>query len=317
MAPYTRIQIQDNQSEIGVHLSGTLGRNCSYWHSDSDAVAAVQAARETGRRAQCGNNFRQTALAVLAYESQKGVFSAGGAGLGHIRNSACGRLPNRRRRVISSAEAGPFRSCRKWTCKTCSTSSIGASASSPRPGRTTRLWRAGQFLPLPQRPDASELLYLTDVDVVSGWPSNGSDPRTTPRSRTLPACRTRRTGRATPSGAAVPRVNGMFGQQASCSVANVRDGLSNTLMLAEVTGGGPGSRAGFSWYHARSSTPRRNQRPVHHSRRRQLPSRRRAGDLGLPRFGRLQLSSRRLQRRLRRRQRAFPHQNIAAATLAR
>src|SRR6202163_4548277 len=37
-------------------------------------LPAVQAARETGRRTQCGNNLKQLALAVLTYQDTHHVF---------------------------------------------------------------------------------------------------------------------------------------------------------------------------------------------------------------------------------------------------
>lgn len=47
-------------------------------------LVAVQRGRESSRRASCGNNLRQIAIAVLAYESANGVFPASVVG-----NGAC------------------------------------------------------------------------------------------------------------------------------------------------------------------------------------------------------------------------------------
>jgi hypothetical protein len=41
--------------------------------------------------------------------------------------------------------------------------------------------------------------------------------------------------------------NGMFGVLEGCKTRIVSDGLTNTLMLGEATGGLPGSYAGFYW----------------------------------------------------------------------
>ncbi|NLY00817.1 MAG: DUF1559 domain-containing protein [Rhodopirellula sp.] len=41
--------------------------------------------------------------------------------------------------------------------------------------------------------------------------------------------------------------NGVMADRRGCRLADVLDGTSNTLMIAEVTGGGPGSYRGFVW----------------------------------------------------------------------
>jgi hypothetical protein len=44
-----------------------------------------------------------------------------------------------------------------------------------------------------------------------------------------------------------PTVDGMFGANRPCTMADVRDGTSNTLMVGEVTGKGHGTRRGPFW----------------------------------------------------------------------
>jgi prepilin-type processing-associated H-X9-DG protein len=61
-------------------------------------------------------------------------------------------------------------------------------------------------------------------------------------------------GNAPPAGAQggwwpdqYPRIDGLFGQLGCCHLADVKDGLSNTFMLGEVTGCGVGTQQEFAW----------------------------------------------------------------------
>ena len=101
----------------------------------------------------------------------------------------------------------------------------------------------------PSDPNNNLLVGLTSNDQNQGWPSNGG---------TDPDADGAQTNIAGVSDTIewtcdntwpdqFPRIDGMFGNWLGCKVSDVTDGLSNTLMLAEVTGGPPGSHAGFMW----------------------------------------------------------------------
>lgn len=60
-------------------------------------LPAVQSVRETGRRAQCGNNLKQIALALAAYESTKRVFPPGRMGCDGWTRDVCTNNPGWRR----------------------------------------------------------------------------------------------------------------------------------------------------------------------------------------------------------------------------
>ena len=44
-----------------------------------------------------------------------------------------------------------------------------------------------------------------------------------------------------------PQVNGVFGANGTCTMANIKDGSSNTLMIGEAAGAGKGTYNGAFW----------------------------------------------------------------------
>jgi hypothetical protein len=94
----------------------------------------------------------------------------------------------------------------------------------------------------PSDPQDGEL-----VGCCSGW-TNGGHPYEDVRQTNL--CGVADSTDWTCNGIAARQLqlnDGMFGERQGCRAAQVRDGLSHTLMVGEVTGGGPKSYRSHFW----------------------------------------------------------------------
>lgn len=206
-------------------------------------LPAVQAAREAARKMQCGNNFRQTALALLNYEQQAGNFPPGQILWGVSSDPNCGPdppmpgwgiltswsvsiLPQMEQQALYDR----FSWKQNFICQ-------------PRQNYEALGTLISGYV-CPSAPDAKELVDLTNNPA----PSNGPHPADDAAQTNIAGMSDSRDWTCdTVWPDQFQRIDGIFGQLNCCKVADVHDGLSNTLMLAEVTGGGPGSRAGFVW----------------------------------------------------------------------
>ena len=205
-------------------------------------LPAVQGVRETARRSQCGNNLRQLALAMLAYESTNERFPAGRVGCDGMVGRGDAASPNDNPCPVSTAAfpGGPARG--------------GASGfvavlpfveqmpladafrtADPHGGiweTNTSQWRTPQVIEaLPVRPpvmacpndDSQPTVRTGSLTVATGSyamcaGSNGPYPGTAGMSQTVKTNNT-----------------GMFNYIRSRSAAHVRDGLASTFMLGEST----------------------------------------------------------------------------------
>jgi prepilin-type N-terminal cleavage/methylation domain-containing protein/prepilin-type processing-associated H-X9-DG protein len=198
-------------------------------------LPAVQAAREAARRMQCANNFKQVGLAMHNYHTVKGCFPPGeiympGLNGGFFDFSwAIYLLPY----VEQETLYNNIDFTAKWGYAD-STVKPGKPMSNIGVGRT-RI--SGYLCPSdPQRgelvsihttpsPTASDNLAMSSMCGVSDsydWMPGG-----TPRN--------------------FPSNDGILGANRCCTIADIKDGTSNTLLVGEATGRGPGSYWGQLW----------------------------------------------------------------------
>jgi prepilin-type N-terminal cleavage/methylation domain-containing protein/prepilin-type processing-associated H-X9-DG protein len=212
-------------------------------------LPAVQVAREAARRAQCSNNFHQTGVALHNYVQQSGCFPPGQIVWNSSAGPDCGPNPP---------------SPNSWGAMVAWSLSILPQMEQQsiydqfdwRSGRITDPYSnysacgrlVGGYL-CPSDPNNHLLVDLTENDTNQGWPSNGGgDHREDGAQTNIAGVSDSREWRCDADWPdQFPRIDGIFGQRLSCQTSDVADGLSNTLMLAEVTGGPPGSYVGFMW----------------------------------------------------------------------
>jgi prepilin-type N-terminal cleavage/methylation domain-containing protein/prepilin-type processing-associated H-X9-DG protein len=193
-------------------------------------LPAVQAAREAARRMQCANNFKQVGVGLHNYVSAKGVFPQGmvdhGGGwtwstfiLPYIEQQAVYNMINfkddcyfgNQGAASDSTRVAAGKIIRAYLCP-----------SDPQAGEWVKASSWGQ-----NGPNADDDCAYTDMSFVADtdeWISQSEVVRLFPS-----------------------QVNGMFGADGCCSPSDIKDGLSNTLMIAEKTGPGRGTRQGPFW----------------------------------------------------------------------
>jgi prepilin-type N-terminal cleavage/methylation domain-containing protein/prepilin-type processing-associated H-X9-DG protein len=202
-------------------------------------LPAVQSARETARRTQCGNNFKQLITALEAYEHGKGQYPPGFEQSDGRGNSSCG--------VRDRSTVHGF----SWVAKILPQleqqglcDSIDYSGSYAGPPTSNRI-ASGQPLDVvrcPSDPQGTEL-----INCCGGW-SNGPRPEEDVRISNV-------AGVAdsvdwTCNGIAAKdftRSNGFMGERYGAKASHIVDGLSNTLAIGELLGGGPQTFAGHFW----------------------------------------------------------------------
>jgi len=211
-------------------------------------LPAVQAAREAARRVQCANNFKQTALALHNYEQQYNMLAPGGFVRQPTMNAAaCGPFPpppapsyvsgpGWGAMILPFVERQNIWDQFDWNFYNFNQVNVTPAKTQistylcPSDIGNTELVAFTNSLGAPPAGDVAQT-NIASVGDSRDWTCDAVWPKAFYRLTYV-------NGIAT---------NGMFGRDTGCRIKDVVDGMSNTLMLAEVTGGGPGSRGGFTW----------------------------------------------------------------------
>jgi prepilin-type N-terminal cleavage/methylation domain-containing protein/prepilin-type processing-associated H-X9-DG protein len=196
-------------------------------------LPAVQAAREAARRMQCGNNFKQVGVALHNYHTAKGCFPMGmqdfpGRTIRHDQGDGkwwswtTFLLPYLEKQtvygMINFNDANYYS---PGKTRTADATVVSAFLCPSDPQGTEGIWITGSK-PAPHCAPAdmagvSDSYEWSYQDLGCPWPI------------------------------LYPQVDGIFGCNRCCTIADIKDGTSNTLAVGEVTGMGKGTYIGFFW----------------------------------------------------------------------
>ena len=190
-------------------------------------LPAVQAAREAARRLQCANNFKQVGLAMHNYHAAHKTFPPGQITANWFAWSSF-ILPYLEQGAVHGKLT--FRSDGSYYFSNDGTreaASMRISSylcpSDPQGGELVRCCSGGRS---PQGSHDDEDVRQTNMAGVADsdeWTTDGTRPRT------------------------LDQADGIMAANGACRIEDIRDGTSNTLMIGEVTGGGPSTYDGHFW----------------------------------------------------------------------
>jgi prepilin-type N-terminal cleavage/methylation domain-containing protein/prepilin-type processing-associated H-X9-DG protein len=199
-------------------------------------LPAVQAAREAARKMQCANNIRQVGVAMHCYHDEKQTFPPGMIGESPCMNATeefKGNLLGWGSMILPYSELGNVYGQLRFD--------KGYSSVENKPATQTRI---SMYL-CPTDPQGDELVGCC-------W---GAKPPDRWRARSCLAGVVDSVYDSCKAPAddypdyikGSSAADGMFGVGPGISIAEVTDGTSNTLMIGEITGGGPGTNIGHHW----------------------------------------------------------------------
>ncbi len=199
-------------------------------------LPAVQSAREAARRMSCANSFRQVGLAMHNYHTTHNCFPPGMIVWNQSTPDACGSSPN-------TYYAGwgwgtfilPYLEQQQVYDMIHFDSSISYFDEGDNRDATTK--RIETYL-CPSDPQGGELVQ------VSSTTDTDEDCRQTNMAGVADSIQWTCDGLWAKQ---YNLANGMMAERQACHIRDVTDGTSNTLMIGEVTGGGPGTHRGYFW----------------------------------------------------------------------
>jgi prepilin-type N-terminal cleavage/methylation domain-containing protein/prepilin-type processing-associated H-X9-DG protein len=198
-------------------------------------LPAVQAAREAARRMQCANNIKQVALALHTYESAKGCFPPGliwdcPGSRCYVWGWSAYTLPYMEQQGLY--DGIDFSQARSYAAGIPNIDGTNWGVTRTIIGNYT----------CPSDPQGGERVWV-GAGAPKGTPQAG--PTNMAGVSDSYDFSIVKKDDYTPSD--FPIIDGIFGANRSCTIAQIKDGTSNTLMIGEVTGGGAGSADGHIW----------------------------------------------------------------------
>lgn len=193
-------------------------------------LPAVQAAREAARRTQCQNNFKQVGLALLNYESAHGVFPEGQAATSCLRD---GRGPIQAARWAWGAKILPYMEDPNLH------NLIDLDLNPHRQWDVMRIFIDAYLCP--SDPQGRELVSFT-----------GAIPGDEDAAKTNMDAIVDSTNHKCENGVNGVKQfeegpDGAFVNWLELELRQFGDGLSSTILIAEVTGAGPGTNRSHNW----------------------------------------------------------------------
>ena len=186
-------------------------------------LPAVQAAREAARRMQCSNNFKQVGVALHGYHAVKGCFPPGMVDPGGWSWGAF---------ILPYLEQDAIYQMFDFRTDYYADTYMGQ----PVKNRTAGAMNISVYLcPSDLTQEVTDTSGAPGIQAVAMSDMIGvSDScKWTDTTNILPLY--------------FPENDGIFGRNRCCTIADIRDGTSNTLMVGEVTADGPGKRNGYIW----------------------------------------------------------------------
>ena len=204
-------------------------------------LPAVQQIRETARRLQCANNFKQVGLALLNYETTHQRLPPGMINWDGRWGPSCGPRPSQpsmydgwgwATHILPNLEQGALYDSidfNGWYYTNGQNFTAGGTPidiylcpSDPQAGERVVVTFRGFNGPTEE--DDMAYVSMAGVSDSENWNCEGN------------------------IGAVQWKlVDGAFGERQGATIASFRDGASNTLLVGEVTGEGSGSRQGHFW----------------------------------------------------------------------
>jgi len=216
-------------------------------------LPAVQAAREAARRMQCGNQFKQVALALHNYHAAIGSFPPG------IFNELSEQYPTAPRRFAWSVYILPYLEMQSlydmfdFNQPSIYYNKAGHTLTIPKDPANTNWVASGTYVPA----------YLCPSDPlmgVDGLTANTTVSTTTAQTAMSNICgvTSSRDYREQQEDGGIgehgysniwdfPRNDGIFGGNVGCRIADIKDGTSNTFLICEVASSNEGRFHAHNW----------------------------------------------------------------------